>query len=133
MTERARRTLFGALAALWACLIFWESSQPNPFPFLPPEIFAHDKLLHMGAYAVLAGLAVGALARARLASLARAAAVAAVLATAYGATDEWHQVYVPGRDADPWDWAADAVGASAGAAAMTLILRRKDPRASIRG
>jgi VanZ family protein len=133
MTERRRRTLYGALAALWAGLIFWESSQANPFPFLPPEIFSHDKLLHLGAYAVLAGLASGALARTRLASWGRAAALAAIVAAAYGATDEWHQVYVPGRDADPWDWAADAVGAIAGAAAMTLILRRKDPRASIRG
>jgi VanZ family protein len=133
MTERERRTLFGALAALWACLIFWESSQPNPFPFLPPEILAHDKLLHLAAYAVLSGLAVGALARVRIASVGRAAAVAAVLAAAYGATDEWHQSWVPGREADPWDWAADAVGATAGAAAMTLILRRKDTRASIRG
>ncbi|HEY6003349.1 MAG TPA: VanZ family protein [Anaeromyxobacter sp.] len=133
MTERARRTLFGALAALWASLIFWESSQPNPFPFLPPEILGHDKLLHMGAYAVLAGLAVGALARTRLPALGRAAAVAAVLATAYGAADEWHQSYVPGREADPWDWVADAAGAMAGAAAMTLILRHGNPRASIRG
>jgi VanZ family protein len=133
MTERARRALFVALAALWACLIFWESSQSRPFPFLPPEILTHDKLLHLGAYAVLAGLAVGALPQARIASLGRAAAMAAMLATAYGATDEWHQSYVPGRDADPWDWAADAMGAITGAAAMTLILRRKDPRASIRG
>jgi VanZ family protein len=133
MTDRGRRRLFGALAAAWACFIFWESSQPNPFPFLPPEIFTHDKLLHMGGYAVLAGLAVGALAGARIASLGRAAAIAAVLAAGYGATDEWHQSYVPGRDADPWDWAADTLGAIAGAAAMTLILRRRNPRASIRG
>jgi VanZ family protein len=132
MTERGRRGAFGVLAALWACLIFWESSQANPFPFLPPEIFSHDKLLHMGAFAVLAGLAVGALAGARIASLGKVAAIAAVLATGYGATDEWHQSYVPGRDADPWDWAADTLGAIAGAAAMTLILRRRNPGASIR-
>lgn len=133
MKERARRWVFGALALGWAALIFWESSQANPFPFVPPSILSHDKLLHFGAYAVLAGLAVGALARARLAALGRVAAVGIVLAAAYGATDEWHQSYVPGRDADPWDWTADAVGAVAGAAAMTLILRRRNPRASIRG
>jgi VanZ family protein len=133
MTERGRRTLLGALAAGWAGFIFWESSQANPFPFLPPEILAQDKLLHLGAYAVLAGLVVGALARARVAALGRVAVVAGVLAAGYGATDEWHQSYVPGRDADPWDWAADAVGAIAGASAMALILRRRDPRASIRG
>lgn len=133
MSERRRRTIFGALAVAWAGLIFWESSQANPFPFLPPEILAQDKLLHLGAYAVLAALAVGTLARTRLATLGRATAVAVLLAAGYGATDEWHQSYVPGRDADPWDWAADAVGAIAGASAMALILRRRDPRASIRG
>jgi VanZ family protein len=133
VTERSRRGIFGALAVLWAGFIFWESSQANPFPFVPQSILSHDKLLHFGAYAVLAGFAVGALARAHLAALRRVAAVGILIAAAYGATDEWHQSYVPGRDADPFDWAADAVGAIAGAAAMTVILRRRYPRASIRG
>ena len=30
----------------------------------------------------------------------------------YGATDEWHQSFVPGRDADVRDLVADAVGAA---------------------
>lgn len=132
MTEGTRRAIFGALAVGWAAFIFWESSQANPFPFVPQSILSHDKLLHFGAYAVLAGLAVGAIARAKLATLGRVAVVGLLLAAAYGATDEWHQSYVPGRDADPWDWAADAVGAAAGAGAMALILRRRYPRASIR-
>jgi VanZ family protein len=133
MTERGRRGLFGALAVAWAGFIFWESSQANPFPFLPNEIFTHDKLLHMAAYALLAAFAVAALPRARLGALGRGVALAAVLAAGYGVTDEWHQSFVPGRDADPWDWAADAVGAAGGAAAMALFLRRRNPRASIRG
>ena len=132
MTERARRRLLGALALGWAGLIFWESSQARPFPFLPPEILSHDKLLHVAAYAVLAGLVSGALASSRLGALGRAAVVAALLASAYGAIDEWHQAHVPGRDADPWDWAADTIGALAGAAATAVILRRRDQRASIR-
>jgi len=132
MTEPGRRRLFGALAVAWAGLLFWESSQANPFPFLPRDILSQDKLLHAVAYAVLAALSVGALARARAGAFARAAAIAALLAAAYGATDEWHQSFVPGRDADPWDWAADVAGAIAGAAGMALILRRRDLRASIR-
>lgn len=132
MTLRGRRMLFGALAVAWAGLLFWESSQARPFPFLPDAIFSHDKLLHLGAYAVLAGLVTGALASSRLGAAGRAAAVAVLLASAYGATDEWHQSHVPGRDADPWDWAADTLGALAGGAAGTVILRRRDQRASIR-
>ena len=27
-----------------------------------------------------------------------------------GALDEWHQLYVPGRDASVYDWIADALG-----------------------
>ena len=29
----------------------------------------------------------------------------------YGATDEWHQSYVPGRYAEVADWVADTLGA----------------------
>jgi VanZ family protein len=131
MTERGRRVSFGLLAAAWAAAIFWASSQPSPFPFLKHELFSHDKLLHAGAYAVLGGLAAGALARGRLATV-RGVVAAALLATAYGATDEWHQSHVPGRDADLADLAADAAGAIAGAAAAAVILRGRGARASIR-
>lgn len=129
MTERRSRTLFGALAVAWAGAMFWVSSQPNPFPFRH-ELFSHDKLLHALAYGVLAGLVLGALARSRLGL--RAVVASAALAVAYGVTDEWHQSHVPGRDADPADVAADAVGAIAGAAAAWLALRGRGARASIR-
>ncbi|MBF0294391.1 MAG: VanZ family protein [Magnetococcales bacterium] len=33
-------------------------------------------------------------------------------AAAYGAFDEWHQLFVPGRYADLADWMADAIGAA---------------------
>ena len=130
MTPRGRATLCGALALAWAGLLFWESSRANPFPFVPESILSHDKLLHLVAYAVLGALVAGAVA-ARLGP-ARAVAAAALIAAAYGVTDEWHQRYVPGRDADPLDWAADAVGALAGAYASVLALRRLGARASIR-
>jgi len=45
------------------------------------------------------------------------AAGAVAITTAYGCSDEWHQSFVPGRDADLRDVWADAVGAVAGAAA----------------
>jgi hypothetical protein len=131
MNERGLRTTYAALSVAWAWAIFWASSQPNPFPFLPGGLLSSDKLLHAAAYAVLAGLAVGALARTRLGGL-LAAAIAVLLAAAYGATDEWHQSFVPGRDADAADVAADAIGAVAGAGLGLLILRGRGARASIR-
>lgn len=130
MTARGRGATFAALALAWAGFIYWQSSQANPFPFVPASILSHDKLLHLGAYGVLGALVAGALA-VRLGA-ARAIGLAAVIAAAYGATDEWHQSYVPGRDADPADWAADAVGAISGASAAALALRRLGARASIR-
>jgi VanZ family protein len=132
MSERARGRLFAALALGWAAFIYWESSQARPFPFLPPAILSQDKLLHFCAYALLAALLAAALARTRLGPVPRAAIVAALLASGYGASDEWHQAHVPGREASRWDWVADTLGAATGAAVMTVALRRRDLRASIR-
>lgn len=124
MTRGLRRRLALALALAWAGVIYYASSQPNPFPFVPRELFTHDKLLHAGAYAALGGLLLAALEGVRLrGALAVAAAVA--LASAWGASDEWHQSFVPGRDMDPFDWAADTAGGALGAAAAAAFLRRR--------
>lgn len=131
MTARQRSAVLAALAAGWAGAIFWASSRPNPFPFVPRGILSHDKLLHAVAYAVLAALVLGALASARLA-VPRAALLAVLVAIAYGGIDEWHQSTVPNRDPDPADLVADAAGAVVAAGAGALILRRRRARASIR-
>jgi len=47
----------------------------------------------------------------------RTAALAAAIAVAYAATDEMHQMFVPGRSADVADLIADAVGVCVGTAA----------------
>jgi len=122
---------WAALAVAWAAAIFWASSRPHPFPFLPEGLLAQDKLLHAAVYAVLGALVVASLARTGL-GLARAVVASALLSAAYGATDEWHQSYVPNRTADPGDLAADAAGALVGAAALGVILRGRRARASIR-
>ena len=45
------------------------------------------------------------------------------LASLYGATDEFHQSFVPGRDSDVLDWVADTLGAALGAASATVATR----------
>lgn len=106
----------------YAAVIFALSAQSDPLPFLPPEIFLQDKLLHAAEYAVLGGLLVPAL---RVAGLRPSMAVlaAAVIASAFGATDEVHQSFVPGRNADVADWVADTLGAAVGALVATVALR----------
>jgi VanZ family protein len=107
----------------YAAVIFALSHQSNPLPFLPEEIFLHDKLLHAAEYAVLGGLLAPALQLAGLRPL-RALVAAVLLASLFGATDEFHQWFVPGRNADVADWMADTLGAALGALAATIALRR---------
>lgn len=119
-----------APAALYAAAIFALSSQANPFPFLPQGFFTHDKLLHGLEYAVLGALLAPAL---HLAGMSRRGALlaAAILGSLYGATDELHQAFVPGRTADVLDWVADTLGAGLGAllGSATYVALRRPGRA----
>lgn len=125
---RPLRAAWPALA--WAGLISWLSSRSRPLPVTIP-IPHFDKLLHLGAFGLLAALVAHALLQ--LGRSARRALLVAVLAVSlYGAFDEWHQSFVPGRDADPLDWAADTAGAALGAALAAVVLPRRKARASIR-
>ena len=45
---------------------------------------------------------------------------AVLLAVVYGATDEWHQSFVPGRTPELRDLFADAVGSAFGASVVWL-------------
>jgi VanZ family protein len=97
-------------ALAWAGLIFGLSSLSK----LPGDIMLFDgidKLFHAGAYAVLALLVLFALPLST--PRPRAAVLAVVLASFYGASDELHQYFVPGRSCDVFDWLADTGGAAA--------------------
>ena len=45
-----------------------------------------------------------------------------VLVSGFGATDEWHQLFVPGRSCELLDWVADTVGGALGLLAGSLHL-----------
>lgn len=47
------------------------------------------------------------------------------LASTYGATDEFHQLFVEGRYCDPLDWLTDTCGAALGAV-LVFLLRHLD-------
>ena len=95
-------------------LLFALSSRP-----LPPVVAdTPDWISHAAGYAVLAVLACRALAHGLGQPVtARAAVLAVIISVLYGVTDEFHQSFVPGRNADAWDVVKDLAGAVAGALA----------------
>jgi VanZ family protein len=115
-------------AALWAIAIFVASSIPSS---AIPEIgiFRYDKLLHACLFCVLAFLVYRAvLHQDRYPQLARFSVVVACLASAlYGALDEVHQMFVPGRSADWLDVAADATGVLVFLVILAWSKRRQRP------
>jgi VanZ family protein len=106
---QTRRLLasFGAVALMIG--LFALSSQA--LPPAPVSIPGLDKIMHATVYGLLGWLLLMAMKRDQDRLLPRHLAGAVALASLYGMTDELHQYFVPGRDADPLDWCADTVGA----------------------
>jgi len=99
-----------APVVIYMVAIFYASSLTNP-----PVPANTDKPIHWLAYLGLAVLVVRALAGGLPRRISLGVAAAAVAITiAYGATDEVHQLFVPGRTGDVYDLMADAAGALAG-------------------
>jgi VanZ family protein len=90
------------LSASWIAGIWHFSSQAGSEVGLPAP---WDKVAHFCSYALLGFLTSRALSR---------ASWGWGIAALYGAVDEWHQSFVPMRDASVWDWIADALGAFVG-------------------
>ncbi len=103
----------------WAALLFFLSSQPK-LPE-PPLVFEGiDKLEHAIAYGVLAALVVWA----QGAATSRTLVIGVALTSLYGASDEVHQMFVPGRSPDVVDWIADTAGAC-GAVVLAAWWRKR--------
>jgi VanZ family protein len=120
--RRGRRALAGAAALGYAALLFFLSGRPARS--LPGSWFPHgDKLVHALAY-VLLGALVAIVLEAGRPGRSRRVILAWVLAAAYGASDEWHQSFVPGRESSLGDLAADTLGAGAG---ILLVARAARP------
>lgn len=83
---------------------------------MPSQLFAFDKLAHAVAFAV-GGISLG-LALRQTTRWRGAWLFAAIVAGIglFGAFDELHQLYTPGRTgADIYDWVADMIGGSVAA------------------
>ena len=103
--------------------IFVVSGTPNP----PMPSQLPDVGLHAIAYFGLGVLLIRALSGGRWSGVTPAVLLCAwLVAVAYGASDEWHQSFVPSRTAELRDLRADAIGAGVAAvlAWACVIIRR---------
>jgi VanZ family protein len=119
----ARRWWLWGPVVLYMTAIFTLSAMPEPPS--PPGL--DDKTQHFAAYAGLGLVTLRATSGGALTGVRAGAALGAwALAAVYGASDEFHQRFVPGRTADLLDLRADALGAAGaiGVAWLSGILLR---------
>jgi len=107
------------LVIVYACLIFYLSSQPYvSIPSRIEKIDPENIILHICEYSILGFLLLKATGEEKL-------FLSFALGSFYGITDEIHQSFVPNRTSSPIDAIADSVGVI-----MGIYLRRK---LSVRG
>lgn len=108
----------------WAAAIFIASSIPNP-PDAGGDEWKYEAA-HVFEYAVF-----GALALLTLRTYLRAWPTVGLMATAfvvsvlYGMSDEFHQSFVPNRDANWLDVVFDGAGAAIGIGVVAGVIRRR--------
>jgi VanZ family protein len=121
MTFVRRRVALWAPVLTYMALIFVASSLSRPPQ--PPGGVSYTTV-HVGVYAGLGAILVRALAGGLRARVTGTAALAStIIATVYGITDEIHQHFVPQRQAELLDLAADGLGAALAAGVLYLRSR----------
>lgn len=105
-------------AAVWMALIFCLSGQPKLPPL--PGLAGIDKIQHLAAYMVLGLLLYRATAGIPLMRM-RQYAQSFLIGALYGASDEYHQSFIPGRQMSGKDWLADIAGLAIALLAIAMI------------
>jgi VanZ family protein len=118
-TSVLKRVWLWAPPVVYMAIIFYLSAQSNPLPMLTEHIW--DKALHLVEYGGLGCLLYRAIDGEGL-HLTPAVLLALATTSVYGASDEWHQFFTPGRSADVHDWMADTLGGALGVAVYAVIV-----------
>ncbi len=89
-----------------------------------PNIHINDKIEHLLAYGGLGFLLNLSLRIQNKFTLVKkySALFTVLIVSAYGALDELHQLFIPGRSCDILDWTADTAGVIIGVIIMTLLI-----------
>ena len=116
------------LVLCWAGTEFFLSSctghQISRFMLSIPQ---WDKVCHIVAFAAGGGAMAWAIGVTWRPPVLWTFLISVFLVSFFGATDEWHQLYTPGRSgADFFDWLADTVGAIVGASAFLISIYARD-------
>lgn len=99
-----------AAPIIWMILIYFLSSRSTfPVHFSESGYEYFSSLLHIFLYIVLTFLIANALTTAKV-KFKHALLNALIIAMLFGILDEWHQAFVPGREARLSDWVLDVVG-----------------------
>jgi hypothetical protein len=117
--DRRRFIIHHGPAILWAAGIFILSSIPS---LTIPDIGLNwqDKLGHVLEYGIFAVLLMRSF-RARNFSVKKTVWLTLITGIAYGALDEAHQAFVPGRVPDMLDFVADACGMFLGIGVLNIV------------
>ena len=115
---------------LWAGVILFGTSLPQEA--VPVQTSKIDKILHFSIYTVFSYLLTRQISDITTTRW-RAAAIAVAFATVFGALDEWHQRFIPGRSTEFADWRADTLGAVVGALVCVAFLRRRTSQPNTTG
>jgi VanZ family protein len=112
----------------WASLILIATSISIPETLASVPESGPDKLVHGALYGVLAWLLHRAFDQgASLPAARRTGLLVFTIASLFGAVDEWHQEFLPGRSAETADWIADSIGAGIAVLAFQTARRRREP------
>lgn len=113
-TERgAMRRVLLAAAVVFIANLFYLGAKPFAVGLFPSP---WDKLAHLLAFGFLAGLL-------WLGWLRQRSAWVVLVVSLIGAADEWHQRFLPGRSADPYDLLTDIFAAILAVAALGVVRR----------
>src|SRR5439155_1680525 len=117
--DRAARLV--ALISWMALITYW--SGQGTLPIDQPNVAnVFHGLQHRIAHLIAFGL-LGLMARWAFGGLPRAGLLAVLVVSVFGATDEWHQSFTPGRRAAIDDWAVDTAAAAFALYVWTRVQR----------
>ena len=118
--ERNKIVLVYVPLALYWIILFTATTLPGN---QLPNLGISDKIEHFSAFFILSTLLNLALLFQRKSKLffRYAALLTIIICLLYGAVDEIHQLFIPGRSADIRDWLADSTGVFLGVFLLNLI------------